>query len=365
MDIQVQQTAKERLDKFISKQRVAMYKPIQVAEILYRVRLGKDGMSVEALGDVEQYRNASKKWRDIVSRRLIGQVSTSSQKFQDNLFESNAIPPDFLRTLAEINNAFEGIIERYIYQSFYDRQKSIILLRNYLRECIQGSHQFQLVKFLSLFRRDKGIRRSIDKAYEIVVYALFSTLITHLQIRIEISTNPQKASLLREFEEFTRILLGLDSHTPRRVVEGRLYRAGVANAADRGLDIWANFGPAVQVKHISLSEEFAEEVASEVHAEEIVIVCKDAERNVIERVCQQLGQRLRGIIQESQLVAWYERALAPNREDGLGETLLNSLIREFDLEFPFSETFHEFYEERGYDKISKPEVECPFWKPDE
>ncbi len=95
-----------------------MYKPIQVAEILYRVRTAEDGMTLDALGNVENYRNSSKRWRDIVSRRLIGQVSTSSQKFQDNLFDENAVPPDFLRVLAEINNAFGGVVERYIYQKF-------------------------------------------------------------------------------------------------------------------------------------------------------------------------------------------------------------------------------------------------------
>lgn len=55
---------KERLDNFINKQRVAMYKPIQVAEILYRVRTGKDEMSLDKLSNVENYRNPSKRWRD-------------------------------------------------------------------------------------------------------------------------------------------------------------------------------------------------------------------------------------------------------------------------------------------------------------
>ncbi len=109
------QAEKDRLDNFINKQRIAMYKPIQVAEVLHRVRLQQDGMSLDKLDDAEHYRNASKRWRDAVTRLLIGQVSTSSQRFQDNLFESNAIPPPFLKQLAEINNRFEGVVERYIY----------------------------------------------------------------------------------------------------------------------------------------------------------------------------------------------------------------------------------------------------------
>jgi len=42
MDTDALRQARERLDQFIAKQRVAMYKPIQIAEILYRVRVGGD-----------------------------------------------------------------------------------------------------------------------------------------------------------------------------------------------------------------------------------------------------------------------------------------------------------------------------------
>ncbi len=45
------------------------------------------------------YRNPSKRWRDDVTRLLLDRVCTSSQKFQDNLFEANAIPPTVLATL--------------------------------------------------------------------------------------------------------------------------------------------------------------------------------------------------------------------------------------------------------------------------
>lgn len=128
--------------------------------------------------------------------------------------------------------------------------------------------------------------------------------------------------------------------------------------------MWANFGPAVQVKHVSLSEEFAEEVAEEVRADEIIIVCRSAEREMVERICRQLGQRLRGIVTESELISWYERALSPQRQDGLGTRLIENLKTELSVEFPFSESFQAFYEERGYDRIPQPEVDCPFWEED-
>ncbi|MBC8236230.1 HaeII family restriction endonuclease, partial [bacterium] len=57
MDIQ---QAKEKLDILINKQRVALYKPIQIAEILYRVRKGE--LSINNIKtDIEKYRNPSKR----------------------------------------------------------------------------------------------------------------------------------------------------------------------------------------------------------------------------------------------------------------------------------------------------------------
>ncbi len=68
--------AKEKLDSLIRKQRVALYKLIQIAEILYQVRVGE--LSVDDIRqNLELYRFPSKRWRDVVSRQLINQVSTS------------------------------------------------------------------------------------------------------------------------------------------------------------------------------------------------------------------------------------------------------------------------------------------------
>ena len=54
------QNAKNALDSVIKKSRVHLYKPIQIAEILYRDRVYKD----IDINDKESYRTKSKKWRD-------------------------------------------------------------------------------------------------------------------------------------------------------------------------------------------------------------------------------------------------------------------------------------------------------------
>lgn len=48
--------AKASLDKIIAKSRIHLYKPIQIAEILYRDRVHKD----IDISDLESYRNPSK-----------------------------------------------------------------------------------------------------------------------------------------------------------------------------------------------------------------------------------------------------------------------------------------------------------------
>lgn len=305
MDIQ---QAKEKLDILINKQRVALYKPIQIAEILYRVRKGE--LSINNIKtDIEKYRNPSKRWRDEVTKELINRVSTSSQKFQDNLFEANAIPPEVLAILAEHNKQFSGVVERYIYQRFRERQNKIFQLNDMLSNATPQN--FHLSDFLTEFTRDKGIKRSIDKAYEIVVYALFDTLVKQLRVTITIQADKSQKELLREFEEFSRLVLGIDSQSWSITIPARLFRAGVTNAADRGIDIWANFGPAIQVKHLTLTGDLAEDICDEVTANRIVIVCKDCEQDTIERFCHQLGldNRIQGIITQNHLIAWYEAAL--------------------------------------------------------
>jgi hypothetical protein len=351
--------AKRALDRLIGKQRAALYKPIQVAEILYRVRRSKLSIS-DVRNNLEAYRNPSKQWRDSVTRLLIDRVSTSSQRYQDDLFNLNAMPPETLAVLAEENHRHPGIVERYIYQCFRERQTIILRLAELLKEATLGT--FHLDSFLGEFVREKGIKRSIDKAYEIVVYALFNTLVKHLRVKVTLSADPSQIDLLRAFEEFAHLVLGIDVQKPSIVLDARLYRAGATNAADRGLDMWANFGPVIQVKHLTLTDKLADDVCSEVAADRIVIVCKDSERETIERLLQQLGHRVQAIIVQSQLVQWYEQALRGEFAGRLGSDLLNDLRQEFRNEFPFSLEFDPFYKGRGYDII--PKSSSPFWRTD-
>ena len=187
--------AKQALDKVIQKSRVHLYKPIQVAEILYRDRKYGD----IDLARLETYRTKSKKWRDDICIDLLGRVCTSSAKFQDNLFEDNAVPPIILEVLGEENRRTSGAVEAYIYRLFSNKHNQLEEALNY---CLNSSPEdFNVKTFIDSFWNQAGLRRSLDKIYEIVVYALFSTLVDVLGLQVEISVSEDKKELLDKIAE--------------------------------------------------------------------------------------------------------------------------------------------------------------------
>ena len=345
------QEAKRALDKIIRKSRVHLYKPIQIAEILYNHRIATARFDLRS---VESYRNPSKRWRDQISRRLVGRISTSSARFQDNIFETNAMPPRLIADLGVENERLDraGIVEKYIYAALGTKLGSLQTLADMVDHSTPST--FNLNSFIRNFTRDPGLKRSVDKAYEIAVYALFDSLVFHLGATITLKVPPEKLAILRDFEDFTKALLGITSANPELHAPARLYRAGVTNAADRGLDIWANFGPAVQVKHISLTEEAVEEMASEIAADKIVIVCQSAEERTITRVLHQVGyaDRIQGVITQQDLERWYRKCFSPEYGRSIGTTLLERFRLEFAAEFPgTSGALEAFMTERGYNRI--------------
>lgn len=342
--------SKQALDTVIRKSRVHLYKPIQIAEILYHHRVDK-GLD---LSELQSYRNISKRWRDDVSNLLVGRHSTSSQKFQDNIFEANAMPPALLVELGEINNKGKGFVEAYIYKALEARLSSVREIETYIKSSTPEA--FSLKELVSFFQTTPGLRRSIDKMYEILVYALFATIVRALKAEVTLEIKNEDAEILKDFERFIKMVLGIDSKQTRLILPAALYRVGVTNAADRGLDIWANFGPAIQVKHLTLTPELMEDIVDSVTADRIVIVCLDTERESIEALLLQVGwgERIQGIITINDLDDWYKLCLSKKYRDNLGKNLLKDVQREFDAEFPSSKGIKPFVESRGYDKIVLP-----------
>jgi type II restriction enzyme len=196
----------------------------------------------------------------------------------------------------------------------------------------------------------------VGKIYEISVYALFSTIVRVLKAQVTLHIENEDKEILKDFERFIKAVLGIDAKRTHLVMPAALYRVGVTNAADRGLDMWANFGPAIQVKHLTLTPGLMEDIADNITADRIVIVCLDTEKEGIEALLAQVGWsgRIQGIITLSDLDDWYRLCLNQKYRGTLGKTLLKDVEREFASEFPSSKEIGPFMGKRGYDKIIIP-----------
>jgi DNA (cytosine-5)-methyltransferase 1 len=350
--------AKARLDSIINKTRTRYYKPIQVAEVLYRSRIYQD---IDIL-QLESYRTKSKKWRDEVCKRLLNQTSTSSSKFQDDIWNNTAMPTDILKILDRINQDYSGVVERYIYYKFTERQSGIISIIEEIKLASSAPEKFHLSKLLALFRKEPGLKRSIDKCYEIITYSLFETVVTGLEAKITIKISPEKSELLDEFATLAQVLLNINVTTLEWTEPAHIYRVGVTNAADRGLDMWTNFGPAIQVKHLTLDENAIKEIVDQVESDHIVIVCRDVDASIIKTVIKQIGwgKRVRGVIKESQLIEWYNLFFKGKFSTLLSPILMKLLIESFETEFPEASDqankITEFCRERNYTEIKPSEL---------
>ncbi len=346
--------SKKVLDNVIRKSRVHLYKPIQIAEILFHHRTEKNW----DLNDLESYRNVSKHWRDEISSLLVGRKSTSSQKYQDNIFEANAMPPKLLAELGKINKTGKGFVEAYIYKALKKRLSSVHTADQYINSSTSAS--FSLKELITLFKATPGLRRSVDKIYEILVYALFATIVRALKAQVVLEIKNKDKKILEDFKVFIKMVLGIDNKRTKLILPALLYRVGITNAADRGLDILANFGLAIQVKHLTLTTEMAEDIADNITTDRIVIVCLDAEKQMIVSLLKQvgLGAKIQGIITLSNLDNWYKLCLNKQYQNVLGKKLLRDLQREFSIEFPSIKEVDPFIKKRKYDKIIIP----PSWQ---
>jgi hypothetical protein len=342
--------SKLALDLVIRKSRVHLYKPIQIAEILFHHRTDKK----LDLNDLESYRNISKRWRDEVSLRLVGRRSTSSQKYQDNVFEENAMPPDLLAKLGEFNKKNNGVAEAYIYRALESRLSLVRAVEDRIKSSTPDN--FSLKQLVGLFTEMSGLRRSVDKMYEILVYALFATIVRALKAQVTLELGNVDKETLKDFEHFVKIVFNIDANKTKLTLPAALYRVGVTNAADRGLDMWTNFGPAIQVKHLTLTPELAEDITDGIMTDRIIIVCVQSEKRTIEVLLKQVGwgTKIQGVITIDDLDEWYALCLSKKYRSSLGSKLLEDVWREFDAEFPSSAGIAPFMKERGYDKLSIP-----------
>lgn len=263
------------------------------------------------------------------------------------------MPPRHLQVLGEYNNQKNGIVEAYIYSRIEEKHDQLLQIYEYLKNTSPG--KFQLDRLLDMFMRDEsGLVRSMDKVYEIVVYALFLTLTQKLGISVEMKISNKDKQLIEDFDAFTTKIYGLNSKELERSMPAFIYRVGATNAADRGLDMWSTFGAAIQVKHLTLSEEIIDGVASDVQADRLIIVCREVDSKIIDSIFTKTGTKtkVQAIVTQEELLGWYNKCLSTKYVKSIGNDLLRVFINEFQHEFPFAgNPLEELKNDRGYSKI--------------
>jgi len=182
------------------------------------------------------------------------------------------------------------------------------------------------------------------------------TIVVELNAQVTVSVPKSKGTVLAEFSDLSTILLGLSNGKYEYTMPAHVYRVGITNAADRGLDMWANFGPAIQVKHMSLNPRLARDIVDQVESDNIIVVCTVVERETIETVLKQTSwmRRVRDIVTEEKLAEWYTRCLRGKHSALLAQKLLDRLSTELKREFSQAAGVVDFIKDRRYMEISSP-----------
>jgi type II restriction enzyme len=339
-------SSKAILDSVIKGTRVHFYKPIQIAEILYKARINSE----LDLSNIEEYRTKSRNWRDNICARFIGRNSSSSAEFQDAIFKEGKLTPEVLVALSLENKEKNGIVENYIYNKFFVKHwqmASALSLCN-----VEEYKKFDLSEFLNSFESKAGLKRSLDKIYEIVVYSLFSAILEALELTVKLNANPERLDILDYFKDFSENVLMLTKENITSFSKAKINRVGVTNACDRGLDMWSNFGVAIQIKHLTLTEELAADIVSTVTGDRVVIVCKEAEKELIVSLLGQIGwkSRIQSIITEDNLIDWFDMAINGSYDELIGKKIIAYMKTEIEAEFPSTDLQEkiDFYTERKY-----------------
>ncbi len=353
------QEAKERLDHIINIARVQWYKPIQIAEVLHKSRMNTSNLDT---GSLETYRVQSRRWRDEVCSLFLQKQkagSTSSSRYQDNIWEANAMTPDLLAILDQENKKSGGAVEKYIYLKFQATQEVVAGIITVVDDAEHKT--FDVASLFEAFQ-SQAVKRSIDKVYEVVVYSLMETIVVALDAQVTVRVPESKATLLVEFSDLSSVLLGLSGGKNEHTIPAHVYRVGVTNAADSGLDMWANFGPVIQVKHMSLNPKLARDIVDQVESDNIIVVCTVLEKETIETVLKQTSwiRRVRDIVTQEKLVQWYTLCLRGKHANLLAQKLLDKLSTELKKEFSQAAGVVDFIKERRYMEIPSPTL----WKVD-
>jgi type II restriction enzyme len=234
-------------------------------------------------------------------------------------------------------NGTEGLVEAYIYSFITGKNKEIAAARSKVARLKSVN---EVEDLLSDFNAPT-LTSSADRLFEILATAVFKTELNQTAYTISID-RPRGTARGLSVDN----LVDLVAANPMPLVVDRL---GHTNAADAGLDIWTNFGVAVNVKRRVLTSQLFQQIVKDTPIGSLHIVCLDIDKTAMTQLKKLKSSGLNVSI--------------TTKDDLLGsvKTLLNkpvsanqfvtTLVDSFDKEFPMARTLNDFATSRGYSKI--------------
>lgn len=336
--------AKQKLDMMVRKAHGPAYRVLTGIELLYRLRIGEAD-----LRDPGRLAKMAPGWVDAMSKTLYGHKAGQNGNYAKHWF-GPMIDLAMLEALAEANKRNDGKVEMYLFFAILAKRNRLAEVRRHL--AAQPPEALDVANILARFENDQDLRAATGQVYEVVVHALFDVITTMLGATVQLTLAPPADDMLQDFDDFCVELLGVPPGQRVLQVPARLFRNSTTYGNDGGIDIWANFGPVVQVKHVSLDVDAVDEIEGDLNADRIIVVCDDADRRVIEAVTGAVGsdRRIKAIITKSQIVKWYQTAMLPKYSRWTVPGLHSRMCEEFDREIPVGERtrFEEVARARGY-----------------
>lgn len=115
-----------------------------------------------------------------------------------------------------------------------------------------------------------------------------------------------------------------------------------------------NYDNRTSIYFLTLDLSVAQNIVNSVSSDKVVIVCKDAEKDIIVSLLTQIGWRnhIQSVVTEQDLIDWYEKALRGTYADLMGDSLLLTLRCEIAEEFPSLDDTPEIIANRHYENCS-------------
>jgi hypothetical protein len=231
-------------------------------------------------------------------------------------------------------NSTNHVVEAYIYSFIVEKNQELVTARSTVSNL---NSKRQIENLLAAFDVPT-LKSSADRLYEILATAVFKTELSQTSYTISID-GPKPTNHQNSIDA----LVDLVFHFPMPLEVDRL---GHTNAADAGLDIWTNFGVAVNVKRLPLNVALLDKIVKDTPIGSLHIVCLKVEPAALAKLGQLKKAGLKISVTTLKDLLNSVETLTGNKTSL--KLFVDILTKSFDQEFPMAKTLGDFIKSRDY-----------------